>query len=304
MKKIKTLNTTWIDIKNPEEKDLLYIKDNFNFHPLILGELMPPSQRSRVERFDDHLYLVLYFPIFDKKMRQTKIRELDIVADKKNIITSHYESILPLRAFFNRCNLYEETREKYMNQGAGFLLYHIIESLLKALLPKLDHITQNIDKIEEKIFKGHEKEMVSEISIVKRDVLNMAKAIKPQQSLINSLTQSAPKFFGSKYKIHFQDLLGSYEHVRSVLDNQQEMINSLEATNESLLSNKISEIMKILTVISFITFPLALITSIFGMNVFMHHNFTQNPLTFWLIIILMGLAGGAMAIIFKKKKWL
>ncbi|MAG44617.1 hypothetical protein CL633_01885 [bacterium] len=304
MKKIKTFKTTWVDIYNPKKEDIKYLEEKYNFHPLILEEIIPPSQRARVEQFDDQLYLVLYFPVFNKKTRLTKIRELDIIVSKKALISTHYKTILPVKALRTRCHLYEESRVKYMNRGPGVLLYHIIESLLKASLPKLDHITEKINKIEEKIFQGHEKDMVSEISIVKRDILNMAKAIKPQKSLINSLSSVAPKFFGSRYKIYFQDLEGSYDYVRSILDNQQEMINSLEHTNASLLSNKISEVMKVLTVVSFITFPLALIAGIFGMNVFSSHAFAKEPLTFWMILTSMLVLAGTMTIIFKIKKWL
>ena len=305
MKKIKIGDDmTWIDIKNPSKEDIQYLKRKYNFHDLILNELIPPSQRAKVEQFDKQLYLVLHFPVFNKKTRETRLRELDIIIGKNIIITSHYKTILPLKALFTKCNLYEDAKLKNMGQGPAMLLYYIINNLLDALLPKLDHITEKIDKIEDKIFKGYERAMVTEISIVKRDILNMAKSIKPKQSLINSLEKNAGRFFGKKYKIYFQDLSGSYEHVRGVLDNQQEIINSLHQTNESLLSNKISDIMKILTVISFITFPLGVIAGIFGMNVFGDVSFAQNPITFWVILGLMITMAGSMFGVFKKKKWL
>lgn len=297
MKTIKTKNLTWIDIHNTTEQDIKYLRKNFNFHNLILKELMPPSQRSRVEQFDDQLYLVLYFPVFHKETRQTKLRELDIIIGKNILITSHYKSILPLKALFNQCNLYEEQKEKHMSRGAGLLLYYIINNLLDACLPKLDNITKNINKIEDKIFQGHERKMVTELSVVKRDILNMAKAIKPQKPLLESLNLVAPKFFGENYKIYFQDLMGSYEHVRSVLDNQQEVMNSLQATNESLLSNKISDTMKMLTVVSFIFLPLVVVASVFGMNI-------KNPAVFAGVVLAMCLAAGLIFAFARKKKWL
>lgn len=303
MKKIETKNLLWIDIKNPSKQDIKYLQEKYKFHDLILNELIPPSQRSKVEQYDDQLYLVLYFPVFDKKTRQTKPRELDIIIGKNILITSHYKTILPLKALFDQCNLYQEKRLKYMPKPV-MLLYHIIDNLLNACLPKLDHIAENIDKIEDKIFQGHEKEMVSEISIIKRDVLNIAKAIKPQKSLLESLNLVSSQFFSQKYKIYFQDLLGSYEYVRSVLDNQQEMISSLQETNESLLSSKISEIMKILTIISFITFPLGVIAGIFGMNVFQNIGFANHPAAFWVILLTMLALASSMFVLFRKKKWL
>lgn len=300
MHKIKTENLLWIDIQNPSEQDVKYLKEQFSLHNLILNELIPVSQRSKVEQYDSQLYLVLYFPVFDKKTRQTKPAELDVIIDreKKIIITSHYKTILPLKAIYDQCNLYQEAKEKYLNQGPAMLLYYLIENILNACLPKLDHIAEKIEQIEDKIFQGREKEMVSEISIVKRDILNMAKAIKPEKPLLESLNSIASKFFGENYKIYFQDLLGSYSRVRSVLDNHQNMIESLETTNESLLSNKISEIMQILTVVSFITLPLIVISSFFNMNL------DLNSIAFRIIAALMLASAIVAFVLVKKKKWL
>jgi len=300
MQKIKTENLLWIDVQNPSEQDVKYLKEKYDFHNLILNELIPPSQRSKVEHYDSQLYLVLYFPVFDQKTRQTKPAELDIIIDREKniIITSHYKTILPLKAIYDQCNLYQEAKEKYFNQGPAMLLYYFIENILSACLPKLDHIAEKIEQIEDKIFQGREKEMVSEISIVKRDILNMSKAIKPAKTIIQSLETIIPRFFGQQFKLYFQDLSGSYAQVRSVLDSHQEMIESLHQTNESLLSNRISEIMQILTVISFITLPLIVISSFFNMNI------DLNSIAFKIIAVLMFASAIVAFALVKKKKWL
>lgn len=304
MKTIESKKITWLDIKEPKEEDIEFLRENFDFHPLILEELMPPSVRSKVEAYDGYLYLVFYFPVFDKKTRQTRPRELDILVTKDTLITSHYQSILPLKALFDQCNLYDEAKEKFMNKNAGYLLYYLIDQMLSACLPKLDHITENIEKIEEDIFRGKEKEMVNEISIVKRDILNLSKALKPQKSILESLILKGPELLGKRLKVYLRDLLGDYERVWNNLSSQKEMIDSLQETNESLLSHKISEIIKILTIVSFITFPLAVVAGIFGMNVFANIGFINWPYTFWAIIGIMMLSALIMFAVFKKKRWL
>lgn len=300
MPKIQSKNLLWLDFKNPSESDVKYLKEKFGFHDLILNELIPPSQRFKVEQYNNQLYLVLYFPVFDKKTRQTKPQELDIIINREQniIITSHYKTILPLKAIYDQCNLYQEAREKYMNQGPGMFLYYLIENILSACLPKLDHIAQNIEQIEDKIFQGQEKEMVSEISIVNRDILNMSKAIKPAKTIIGSLETIGPRFFGQQFKLYFQDLAGSYTQVRSVLDAHQEMIELLHQTNESLLSSKLNELMKRLTVISFIFLPLVVVASIFSMNMAVTNS------AFWWAVGLMAIMTTLIFLIAKKKKWL
>lgn len=302
MKKIETKSLTWIDIKDPNGKDIAELKKSFGFHDLALEELIPPSQRSKVEQFDNSLYLVLYFPVFHRDKKETELRELDIIIGKDVIVTSHYKSIIPLKELFDQCNLYPDAREKYMSQGPGLLLYYLIENLLQHSLPKLDNIARKIDKIEKNIFTGKEKEMLTEISLLKRDILNMAKAIKPERGILQSLNRIAPKFFGPNYNIYYQDLLGSYSYVRGVLESNEAIIDSLAKTNESLLSHKLNDIVKVLTIISFITFPLSVIAGIFGMNVYM--GFAMHKFTFWIVLAFMATISMIMTVYFKKKKWL
>lgn len=294
MKKIKTKKLTWIDIKDPTVADIEQLKHEFDIHHLILDQVIPPSHRSKVEQFEDFLYLVIYFPVYNKESRQTETRELDIIIGKKLIITSHYKSIIPLKELFDQCNLYEEMQEQYM-QNPSMLIYYLIENMHQHSLPKLDNIARKIDRVEKEVFEGREKEMLNEIAIIKRDILNMSKAIKPEQGVILSLK----KIYNN---IYFQDLASSYSYIRNILENHQHMIESLEETNNTLLSHKLNEIVKILTIISFITFPLSVIAGIFGMNVFM--GFSMHRLTFWIILAFMAIMSIIMTIYFKKKRWL
>ena len=301
MKKIKADNITWIDIKDPKQADIEYLEKNYKIHPLILGELIPPSQRSKVEEVGGFIYIVLYFPVFNKEKRETKIREIDIVVGNNLVVTSHYKPIIPIKELFNRYHLYEDLRNQQMT-GAGILLYKIIDNMLSHTLPKLDNIAKKIDRVEEEIFKGQEKEMLTEISLLKRDILNMSKAIKPQNRLLRSLNLIAPKFFGKECRIYFHDLLGSHDYVREILKNHEAMIDSLATTNESLLSHKLNDIVRVLTVVSFIALPLTLAASVLGMN--MPIGFLNSEQAFWGVVIIMAVMALSTTLYFKKKEWL
>lgn len=301
---IKGKNFDWIDIRNPEKSQLEFLKKKYQIHPLALSELLPPSYRCRVDRYGDQLYLVLYYPIFTKDKKTTQLEELDIIVGKKFLVTSHYVPIAPVQRIFTRCNLYKEEKERIMKKKVDFLLYLIIENLIKECLPKLDYIAEKIEKIEKEVFAGKEKEMVSEISLVKREILDIFRAINPQEGILNSLLKIGADFFGKNSVLYFQDLLGSYGYIRSILENHSQVIETLHQTNQSLLSNKISEIMQILTAISFITFPLGVIAGIFGMNVFENIEFIKKPYTFWIILLLMAILTFSLYLIFKKRKWL
>ena len=299
---IRGPKVTWVDIQDPTREDVQYLKEKFNFHPLVLGELMPPGHRPKVEHHDDYLFMILYYPVFNKEKRETKPRELDIIVTKNTIITSHYRSILPLKALFDSCNLYKESKKSYMSEGPGQLLFYILSGFWKTCLTKLIQINKLIDEIEKGIFRGKEKEMVTEISLVKTDIINFWRIIEPQEEILKSLAAEGTAFFGQALSPHFSDLLGTYGKALNNIRTSKEAIFALENTNQSLLSTKTNEIIKVLTIFSVIVFPLTLLASIWGMNV--NLPFASSPAGFLIILIMMLTLTGLMLLFFRRKKWL
>ncbi len=300
---IRGPKVTWVDIKDPNEKDIKYLKERFNLHPLVLGELIPPGHRPKVEHYPDYLFLILYYPIHDKEKRETKPRELDIIITKNVLITSHYKSILPLKALFDTCNLYSESQKKYMSEGPGQLLFFLLSGFWKNCLGKLERIDKKINVAEKEIFAGKEKEMVLETSLIKADIINFWRIIEPQGEILESLSKEGTSFFGKNLSPYFSDILGTYGKAWNDIKTFKETILALEDTNQSLLSSKINEIMQILTIFSVIFLPLTLLASIWGMNI-ASMPFSQSRIGFWLILLLMAALIGLMIFFFKKKKWL
>lgn len=304
--RIKHKNTTWIDIKNPKEKDVKYLERKFGFiHEPVLNEIIPPGHRAKVERHKDYIFLILYYPIFDPRHQTTQSRELDVIITKDHIITAHYQTIIPLKKIRDQLKADEDQRAEYMEDGPGMLLYRLIEGLLDSALNKLGLIEENIDKIEEAIFEGKEKEMVIEISLAKRDIVNFRRILAPQTAIMESLQREGLIFFGEFMSPYLDDLLGYYGRVWNTVEDQRETLQALAETNDSLLSMKINEIIKVLTIFSVIVFPLTLISSIWGMNTqyIPFVNEFGSPLDFWIIISFMAALSALMLIYFKIKKW-
>ncbi len=303
MKKISFNNITWIDIQKPKQKDLDKLKTQFNLNPFIEEQFLPPIHRPKIEEFPDQLFMALHFPVYHKKNKQSKAVELDLIVTENTLITSHTSSIPELENFFNRC----ESEGYHQNQcfkSAGHLLFELLDYLIDSCLPMLDHIGQKIEKIESNVFKGKEKEMVMEIAMVKKDLIDFRRAIKPQRSVLGILAKKSLRLFNKEIRPMAQEVVGSIVRVWNVLENNRELIGSIEETNNSLLSYKLSDIMKFLTVVSFITFPLSVIVGFFGMNVFSNIQIIQNPFAWIGILAIMFLSSLTMIIYFKKKKWL
>jgi len=302
MKQVQS-KITWIDIINPTQSDIDYLGANYKFHPLILSELLKPSARSKVEAYNNYIFIVYYIPIYDACSRSSKATEVDFLVTKDAIITCHYGEIEPVDKFFSRLEKDVTSHEKYLDKTTGHLLYEILENCQDFSLRQLTHISEKITHIEDSIFKGHEKQMIKEISLVKRDVLDQRLITRPQKTILDSLLIKGSKFFGKDMEVYLNDLIGDHEKVWDALDNLKETIEALESTNNTLFESKTNEIMKLFTIMAFVTFPLSLVSSIFSMNT-NYTPLTSSPYGFWIIVGIMFIISIIFFILFKIKKWL
>ena len=297
MKTITENNLTWTDIEKPTQKDLVWLKNNFNIHTIVLDELIPASQREKVEYFDNYLFLAMHVPVFHQAKKTTKPIELDFLIAENHLITIHNEPIEPLRDLIKNCEKKPDLKSKYLNSTSGHLFYWISEELLNFAERQLVHIGKNINQIEDNMFKGAERELIKELLIVKRDVLDFRIAIRPLNRIFNSLANRGVNFWPEKsedLKIYFNDLISDYERVWNEIDNYTDTINALEDTHTNLLSNKTNTIIRTFTILSFITFPAMLVTAILQ----------TNPADFWVIAITIFFTTTFMWVYFKTKKWL
>jgi len=304
MKTIIANNITWIDIQKPKQKDLDELKEKFHFHPFIIQQFLPPIHRPKIEEYPNQLFVVLHFPVFNSKKQQTKSVELDFIITPTTLITSHAEKIPDLEIFFNDCQVQKYHQNQHF-ESSGHLLFGLLDWLIDSCLPMLDHINEKTEKIENQVFKGKEKEMLFKIALLRKDLIDFSRAIKPQRSVLEILEKKSSRLFNQKTKPLAQEVIGSSIRVWNVLENHRELISSIEHTNNSLLSHKLSDIMKFLTVVSFITFPLSIIVGFFGMNVFDNISIIQeNPFSWLAILVFMFITASIMIIYSKKKKWL
>jgi len=302
MNSVNFKNITWLDFPNPGADDVLYLQENFNIHPVAIEEFITPTIRPRATQYGNCLFLTIHIPLFNVKTRTTYPGELDIVLTKNHLITGHSEEIYQLTDFFKKLSESEGKRRLYMSKTPAHLMYSIISLLLESCFPKLDHIHENLLNIEDQVFNGKEKEMVFEISIVKRDILNFRRTLKPQRSVLESLLQKNSSFIPEDTRPYFSDLIGTNIRLWNSLDSNKETIESLEETNNSLLSNKLNMTMKVLTIFSAIMLPMTVYSNILAMSASI--PFGNHPYGFWIHMGIMLMISLFTITIFKVRKWL
>ncbi len=293
--------TNWIKITSPTKEDIEFLRENFDFHPVILTEIASPSSRTKVENYGNYIYTVYHLPIYSLEKKTSEPTEIDFIATKKYVITAQYREIESVDELF--LELKEKDERNILNGEPERLIYEILQRSLSFSLRQLFHIGDKIKKIGTSIFKGTEKEMIKEISVVKRDILDQRLIVKPQKTILESLIIKGESFFNKDSKIYFNDLLGDHNKLWDTLDNFKETIEALESTNNTLFNSKTNEIMKLLTIMTFFALPLSLLVNTFSMSN-IYTPLTDNPNGFWIIIITMVSISVGLYTFFKIKKWL
>ncbi len=301
MKTVSFGAISWVDMSNPGPEDILHLQEDFNIHPIAIEEFSTPTYQPKAINFDNCLFLSVHIPLFDAKNRTTYPGEMDIILTDTHLITGHHDDMFQVTEFFEALEKNEGKRRLHMDKTPAHLMYHILDLLMNSCFPRLDHIARNLDAIEDNVFNGKEKEMVFEISVVKRDILNFRRTLKPQRSIIESISQKQSPFIPSSLTMYFQDLIGTNIRLWNILENNKEIIESLEATNNSLLSNKLDLTMKVLTIFSAIMLPMTVYSNVLAMSASI--PFANSPYAFWIHVGIMFCISFATIIVFRAKKW-
>lgn len=296
---------TWIDIANAGKKEIEYLRKNYDFSlsHLQASSSKTMSQRPVVEKNDKYLFLILHFPVFEKE--NIAAGEIEFFIGKDYIITLHNNNIKALGDFFSRYKKDTNSFMSYEYESTGVLLYEILDRLINDCYSLLDYNSVKISEVEELIFSQEQKIAAGKILSMRRNIINIRKIMQNHKNIIKKLAHSDIGFNPEdKIKRYYNLLLENTKRLWENFDNQKDMIEVLNSTNESYMNDRISEIMKTLTIFSVIVFPLTLFAAVFGMNTTKGMPFMDNENGFWIIIAIMMTASLIMLLIFERKKWL
>ncbi len=297
---------TWFYIERPSTDEVDFLKQQFDFHPLNLDDVLSRMQRPKIDEYEDHLFIVLQFPVFDKQSHITRPSEVDIFVGENYVITVHCSANLkPLAKFFRECQTDEKSRQDYLGRTSAFLLYHIIDRLVNYCFPILGKITESIDSIEDLIYTKAVPETVRQIAVIRRDLISFRRVIRPQMAVIETLEVEEYPFFKEEQEIYFGDIA---DHVRKIwdgLEDSKEVVDGLADTSNWLTSHRIQEIMRVLTIVMALLAPATLIASIWGMNVPLPGGVSSGSLLpLGILFLVMALIGIGMFIFLRRRKWL
>jgi len=292
----------WINIERPGPLDRAWLEEHFEFHALDYEDVSSRNQRPKIDEYDDYLFIVLHFPVFDKNVGRLNAGELDIFIGDGYLITLPNVPLRPVEYLFERCRVSEETRDQFFSQGAGYLLYKIVDDSFDYCFPMLRKVGNKLDVIEEDIFEGRSEEVVRDISNAKQEIINFRKIIRPQRQVLRDLERVKLRFLSEEHELYFDDVVDASERIWDMLENYKEVVEALEDTNESVLSHRVNDVLRVLTAFSVVILPLTLIASIWGMNVGVPGE--GSTAAFWIIVGSMVALLATMLSYFRHRGWL
>jgi magnesium transporter len=294
----------WVNIEEPGAPERGWLEEHFEFHALDLEDVLSRNQRPKIDTYDEYLFIVLHFPIFDPSVGRLGTGELDLFVGPDFLITIPNQPLQPVEYLFERCRSKEELREQLFSRGSGYLLYRVVDDSFDYCFPMLRKIGNKLDALEEEIFEGRSEEIVRDISNAKQEIINFRKVIRPERPVLRDLESVKHRYLAPDLdlEIYFDDIVDANERIWDMLENYKEVVEALEESNESVISHRVNDILRVLTSISVIVLPLTLLASIWGMNVGVPGE--QSNTAFWIVVGAMFAILVGMVAYFRRRGWL
>ena len=290
----------WVDIQKPTQKDIQFLEKNFSFHPLAIEDCMTSIQRPKIDSYNGYLFIVLHAAILAAHKDKASSLEVDSFIGENYVVTVHLKPIPSVTATWQRCL----KNTGIMSRGAAYLFYFLGDALVDNYFPIIEKMDKEIQKMEDTVFKNPDSVMLAKIFDLKENVLILRRIIGSQRETMNFIARGDYQpIIPANLSVYFRDVADLLARISDNLDTYRDMLSSAMDGYTSATSNKLNEIMKVLTIIATIMMPLTLITGIYGMNFQFMPEVDWRYGYFIVIAIMLGIAGG-MLIFFKKKKWL
>ena len=290
----------WVDLAAPSIPESLILSDTFAFHPLSVEDATSAVQFPKVEAYDGYLYAILHGIDFNATDQSFSTHDVDFFLGPNYLVTvhdGHARAISELRDHALR-------NPKILSEGPVALFHRIVDSMVDHYRPEVDKVEDRLDDLEKAIFEDPDSALVRKILDEKRQVASLRRIITPQRDVIARLARRDFADISTEMSFRFRDV---YDHLVRLADDAmifQDRITGMLDAHLSNVSNRLNEVMKVLTVVATIFMPLTLLTGIFGMNVGLPRFPGGDDLQFWWLFGIMSVVVVVMLAAFRRRDWI
>ena len=291
----------WIDMESPTEADEQVLLDVFKFHPLTVEDCRENRHYPKIEEFDTYLYFIVHGVTADISPDRFNTIELDGFLGPNYVITYHHDMFRSI----NNVKQLLRTTPLICQRGPAFLLHQILDQVVDFYSPVLDDFDDRIDRLEQDIFalKRPNTQILSEITALKRSVLRLRRISGKQMDILHRMSRGEFVLIPDDMRPFYRDV---YDHLVRVVDlaeSYRDLISGSLDAYLSVVSNRMNEIMKVLTIFSAIMLPLTFIAGVYGMN-FDNMPELHSRYGYFAVILIMFLVAVGMLLFFKRRGWI
>jgi len=297
----ETPTVTWINIDGVHDVGFIQkLGEHFDLHPLIIEDIVNTQQRPKMEESEDYIYIVLKMLYVDEESKETQVEQVSLVLGE-NYVISFQE---------REGDIFNSIRTRIRN-GKGrirkmepdYLAYALLDSVVDHYFTILEKDGEKIEELEDKVVADPRPETLQEIHRLKREMIFLRRSVWPLRELVNSLERSESGLIHKSTRIYLRDVYDHTIQVIDTLETYRDMLSGMHDTYLSSISNRMNEVMKVLTIIATIFIPLTFIAGVYGMNFEFMPELKWRWAYFgvWGVIFVVAVA---MVIYFKRRKWL
>jgi magnesium transporter len=290
----------WVDLSAPSIPEGLILSDTFNFHRLSVEDAMSARQYPKAEAYDGYLYVILHGIHYQKGEHSFATHDVDFFIGPNYLVTVHDGDSVSI----NELRDHATRNPKILSEGPVSLLHRIVDAMVDSIRPEIDKLEERIDDLDARIFDRPDPRLIRQILEQKRQVAGLRRVVTPQRDVIARLARRDFVDVSTEMSFRFRDV---YDHLQRIADDVlifQDRITGMLDAHLSNVSNRLNEVMKVLTVVSTILMPLTLLTSVYGMNVPLPQFPGGERVQFWWIFWICVAIAVAMLAMFRRKRWI
>jgi magnesium transporter len=292
---------TWINIDGLHETGIISaLGSHFGLHPLLMEDIVNTEHRPKMEDFGDYIFIVLRMLSFDREKKTVSSEQVSLILGKKFVISFQEREGDVFEPVRERIRKDGKTIRKH---GADYLAYSLIDAIVDNYFTILEEVGEHLEEIEEELVKKPNAHTLKKIHVLKREMIFLRKAVWPLREVISGMDRSESPLIRKDTHTYLKDIYDHAVQVIETIETFREMLSGMLDIYLSSVSNRMNEIMKVLTIIATIFIPLTFITGLYGMN------FRYMPEIDWAhgypaALGLMLIVALTMVLYFRKKKWL
>ena len=292
---------TWLNVDGLQHlDDLQKIGDCFKLHPLIMEDILSTDQRPKMDEWPNLLYLTLRMLNFNETANEIDTEQLNLIIGSNYVITLHESDTNLFDALKSRI---KSGQTRIRKSGADYLAYAILDLIVDNYFVILERFGETIEDLEEELVTNPVPRTLAGLHRLKRDMIILRKSVWPLREVLSKLERRESPLIKDSTGIYFKDV---YDHVIQIIDtieSYRDMLSGMLDIYLSSVSNRLNEIMKVLTIIATIFIPLTFVAGVYGMN-FKYMPELEWHYGYYLVLSFMALVSGIMLLFFKRKKWL